>query len=79
MRKVMGGKSMKKNGKSWLRIAALCLVAVLLMSTVSASTYTLDLSGDGKVNVWDVQVAVNDGIDDRHLTADAHRCVASLL
>ena len=60
---------MKKNGKSWLRIAALCLVAVLLMSTVSASTYTLDLSGDGKVNVWDVQVAVNENKGAAHSEA----------
>ena len=49
---------MKKN--RWNRVVALVLTLVLLASTVSASGYTLDLSGDGKVNVWDIQVAVNE-------------------
>ena len=58
---------MKKKG--WIRGAALCLVAVLLMSTVSASTYTLDLSGDGKVDVWDIQTAINDSKEAAHKEA----------
>ena len=44
----------------WNKVFALVLSLVLLASTVSASGYTLDLSGDGKVDVWDVQVAVNE-------------------
>ena len=44
----------------WNKAFALVLSLVLLASTVSASGYTLDLSGDGKVDIWDVQVAVNE-------------------
>ena len=56
--------------KRWIRAFALCLCAVLLISTVSASTtYTLDLSGDSKVDVWDIQVAVNENKGAAHAEA----------
>ena len=56
--------------KRWIRAFALCLCAVLLISAVSASTtYTLDLSGDGLVNVWDIQVAVNENKEKAHQEA----------
>lgn len=58
---------MKKN--TWNKVLALVLCLVLLATTVSASGYTLDLSGDGKVNVWDVQVAVNENKGAAHSEA----------
>ena len=58
---------MKRNG--WNKALALGLVLVLLATTVSASGYTLDLSGDGKVNVWDLQVAVNENKEPAHQEA----------
>ena len=51
------------------KVLSLVLVLVLLASTVSASGYTLDLSGDGKVTVWDVQVAVNENKGAAHSEA----------
>jgi len=53
---------MKKNRK-WLRVTALVLAMACLVSAVFAATFdsSLDLSGDKKVNVWDIQMAVNDG------------------
>ena len=53
----------------WNKALALFLGLVLLATTVSASGYTLDLSGDGKVNVWDVQVAVNENKGAAHSEA----------
>ena len=41
------------------RLIALCLAFVCLVTLVSALSY--DLSGDGKTNVWDLQLAVNQG------------------
>lgn len=50
-------------GKSkLLRMLALCLAAVCLFGTVAALSY--DLNGDGKSNVWDLQVAVNENKTD---------------
>ena len=51
------------------KVLSLVLVLVLLATTVSASGYTLDLSGDGKVTVWDVQVAVNENKGAAHSEA----------
>jgi len=49
----------KMTKKRVLRILALCLSLVLLAGAVTASTqYTLDLDSDGKINVWDIQLAV---------------------
>lgn len=48
---------MKKN--RWVKGLSLCLTLVLLLTTVGALSY--DFSGDGKTNVWDLQVAINDG------------------
>lgn len=56
--------------RRWIRAIALCLSIVLLVSIASAATtYTLDLSGDGKVNVWDLQVAVNQSKEADHQEA----------
>ena len=44
--------------KTWTRIVAACLALVLLVGTVAAAL-NFDLNGDGKVNVWDLQAAVN--------------------
>ena len=51
------------------KLMALVLCLVLLATTVSASGYTLDLSGDGLVNVWDMQVAVNENKEKAHQEA----------
>jgi len=55
--------------KIWNKAFALILCLVLLATTVSASGYTLDLSGDGNVNVWDIQVAVNENKEAAHQEA----------
>ena len=41
----------------WIRGIALCLSLVLLVGVVGALSY--DLNGDGKTNVWDLQLAFN--------------------
>ena len=41
----------------WFRIGTICLAVVMLLSVVAALSY--DLSGDGKTNVWDLQLAIN--------------------
>ena len=41
-----------------MRIVAIVLVLASLAGIVSAAGYETDLSGDGKVNVWDIQLAV---------------------
>jgi len=66
---------MKKNRK-WLRITALVLAMVCLVSAVFAATFdaSLDLSGDNKINVWDIQLAVNDG-----KTEDARKILTGAL
>lgn len=46
----------KMNG---IRTIALCLAVVLLVTAVGALTY--DQNGDGKTNVWDLQLMINDG------------------
>ena len=48
---------MKKNWARWL---AACLALVLLIGTVAANI-NFDLNGDGKTNVWDLQLAINGG------------------
>jgi len=55
--------------RRWVKVTALALSLVLLVSMVSASNYTLDLDSDGKVNVWDIQLAVNGGKEAAHTTA----------
>ena len=64
---LVGGLSMRKN--TWNKALALALCLVLLATTVSASGYTLDLSGNGKVDVWDIQVAVNENKGAAHAEA----------
>jgi len=44
----------------WTKLLALCL-AVLLIGTAAADTFVYDQNGDKKTNVWDLQVAVNEG------------------
>ena len=44
----------------WTRAIALCL-AILLISTVAAAALNFDLNGDGKTDVWDLQLALNGG------------------
>ena len=46
---------MKKTG--WIRGLALALTLVLLVTAVGALSY--DWSGDGKTNVWDLQLGIN--------------------
>ena len=43
----------------WMRGIALVLALVLLVGVVGALTY--DLNNDGKTNVWDLQLAINQG------------------
>lgn len=52
-----------------LRAVALMLVLACFCGMVSAATYTTDLSGDGKTNVWDLQLAVTDGKEAAHQEA----------
>lgn len=55
-------------GKSkLLRLMALCLAAVCLFGTAAALSY--DLNRDGKSNVWDLQVAVNESKTDAEKSA----------
>jgi len=51
------------------KVIALCLCLGMLVTMTSASGYTLDLSEDGKVDVWDLQLAVNQGKGTEHETA----------
>jgi len=53
----------------WIKALCLCLCLVVLAGFASASTYELDLSKDGKVNVWDIQLAVNDNKEAAHSEA----------
>ncbi len=48
---------MKK--KIWFRIVTLSLAMLLLVTSAGALSY--DLNGDGKTNVWDLQLALNMG------------------
>ena len=48
---------MKKN--RWSRPVALALVLAMLVTAVAALSF--DLNGDGKTNVWDLQMAINQG------------------
>ena len=43
----------------WMRVATLCLAFVMLVSVVGALSF--DKNGDGKTNVWDLQLLVNGG------------------
>ena len=43
----------------WIRGIALSLALVLLVTVVGALSF--DLNGDGKTNVWDLQLAINQG------------------
>ena len=56
---------MKK--KPLFRIAAACLAVLMLMVTVFALSY--DLNGDGKTNVWDLQMLFNQGEAEEERTA----------
>ena len=47
--------------KRSVRITAIVLAAVLLLSMVASAALNYDLNGDGKTNVWDLQLALNDG------------------
>ena len=49
--------------KIWTRLCALCLALVMLVLAVGALSF--DLSGDGKTNVWDLQILVNKGEKDK--------------
>jgi len=44
----------------WIRWLAACLAVVLLIGTVAA-TLGYDLNGDGKTNIWDLQLALQSG------------------
>lgn len=52
-----------------LRMVAVVLVMASLTSLVSAAVYSLDLDHDGKVNVWDMQLAVNENKEAAHQEA----------
>ena len=43
----------------WIRAVALSLTVVMLLGVVQALSY--DLNGDGKTNVWDLQLAITQG------------------
>lgn len=45
----------------WIRWISVCLVAALLIGSVAAAL-GFDLSGDGKTDVWDLQLGVNNGV-----------------
>ena len=45
--------------KVWVRILTGCLAAVMLLGVVAALDY--DLNGDGKTNIWDLQMMINGG------------------
>jgi len=45
----------------WTKLLALCL-AVVLIATAAADTFVYDQNGDDKINVWDLQMAVNEGV-----------------
>lgn len=47
----------------WNRLVALCLVVASLIGAVTGAGLNYDLNGDGKINVWDLQTAVNEGQD----------------
>jgi len=47
--------------KRSVRITAIVLAVVLLLSVVASAALNYDLNGDGKTNVWDLQLALNDG------------------
>ena len=51
----------------WMRGIALVLALVLLVGVVGALTY--DLNGDGKTNVWDLQLIVNKSETDAYEAA----------
>jgi len=65
---------MKKNRK-WLRITALVLAMACLVSAVFAAVDSMDLSKDGKVNVWDLQLAVNENAS----TDDQNQILTAIL
>lgn len=45
----------------WVRILALCLSMACLVAAVGAANLSWDLNKDDKTNVWDLQLAVNEG------------------
>ena len=47
--------------KRSVRITAIVLAVVLLLSMVASAALNYDLNGDGKTNIWDLQLALNDG------------------
>ena len=52
-----------------MRVVAIVLVLASLAGIVSAAGYQTDLSGDGKVNVWDIQLAVKQEKEAAHKEA----------
>ena len=58
-----------KKYKWLLRLSAAVMAMVCLISMGSAAGYTLDLSGDSKVNVWDLQLAVTGNKEAAHKEA----------
>ena len=55
--------------KKYIRLFALCLVAASLVTMVAALAF--DRNNDGKTNVWDLQLAVNDNEPDLGAAIDA--------
>ena len=55
--------------KKYIRLFALCLVAASLVTMVAALAF--DRNDDGKTNVWDLQLAVNDNEPDLGAAIDA--------
>ena len=52
----------------WTRVLAFA-IALLLVGSVAAATLNFDLNGDGKTNVWDLQLAINGGKSQEEQTA----------
>jgi len=47
--------------KRSVRLTAIVLAVVLLLSVVASAALNYDLNGDGKTNIWDLQLALNGG------------------
>ena len=56
---------MKKT--KFVRLLALCLAAVSLIGIASAAAVGYDRNGDNKINVWDLQLMVNEGASEEEL------------
>ena len=53
--------------KRTIRFAAICLTIALLLSVVAALSF--DLDGDGRTDIWDLQLAINQGKSSQELVA----------